>query len=57
MMLCPHVYGLEQYGHLNSSCPFCLVFCLILYVSNENTVGSDKKISYMSGLTMMVSKP
>ena len=24
------VYGLQQYGHLNNSCPLCFLFCSVL---------------------------
>ena len=27
MLLCPYGYGLEEYGHLKNSCPFCFMFC------------------------------
>ena len=26
MLLCPCVYGLQQYGDLNNSCPLCFLF-------------------------------
>ena len=32
MLLCPYVYGLKQYGHLNDSCPFSSLFsfCFVI---------------------------
>ena len=31
LVLCPCACGLEQYGHVNNSCPFCFLFCFVLY--------------------------
>ena len=31
MLLCQCVYTLKQYGHLDSSCPFCFLFCFVNY--------------------------
>lgn len=30
MLLCPCIYGLQQYGHLNFSIPLCFRFCSVL---------------------------
>ena len=29
-MLCLYVYGLQQSGQLNNSCPLCFLFCSVL---------------------------
>ena len=33
MLLNPCVYGLQQYGHLNNSCPLCFLFSSVLVES------------------------
>ena len=34
-MLCPCVYGLEQYCHLHHSCPLCFLLCLVMQFKIE----------------------
>ena len=34
-MSCPCVYGLQQYGHLNNSCPLCFLFSFGLKIKNR----------------------
>ena len=36
MLLCPYVYGLQQYGHLNNSCPLCFLSSSVLLFRIEN---------------------
>ena len=33
-LLCPCVYGLEQYDHLNNSDLFCFLFCFVILNRN-----------------------
>ena len=35
-MLSLHVYGLQQYGQLNDSCPLSFLFCSVLQFKIEN---------------------
>ena len=36
IMLCPYVYGLQQYGPLNNSGPSCFLFSYVLLFEIEN---------------------
>ena len=29
LLICPCLYGLEKYGHLNNRFPFCFLFCYV----------------------------
>ena len=44
MLLCPCSYGLKQYGHLNNSCSFCLLFVLQFKIDNKKIIGNKKML-------------
>ena len=41
MLLCPYVCDLQQYGHLNNSCQFYILFCSVLQFKIEKNVRID----------------
>ena len=61
MLLCPCVYGLQQYGHLRNSCPLCFplhgpsMFAVrakiygVLY-NQASSIAFDEISSYWSAL-------